>query len=580
MRKITITTLFVALFASASLAQLDIVNNNVGIGTTNPLHRLDVAGYISSYGILSGDFYSWTGIFDTPCMHIPFSFRMRGVSAGFTGSNANSNVSFGFAALNNLSTGIGNTAIGVRALFGNTLGARNTAIGVNALGRNISGQNNIAVGYSALGNNTGTSGNIAVGNLALSSSTMGSGNVAVGNSALQSSIAGRFNIAVGSDALRNNTSSFNIAIGDNTLRDNTTGRGNVVIGDFAMTSLSSGSENIAIGISTTTTDNNMSNTIVIGSRVVATGSNQVRIGNFQATSVGGAVNWTTFSDERGKRNINADNVPGLDFINRLQPVTYNINLDAVDALMSIDNIEAVETFALEQLSDCLSEKERRQIRAERERLHSEFSEQERIAREIRQNQLQTGFLAQNVRAAAESIGFDFSGVDVDEMGIYGLRYAEFVVPLVRAVQELSQMIDQLQVQNEELRSEVRALQRGGIIGIPAPPPIQTMSAPAPTSNNDWNPFDEDTGREATLFQNAPNPFRQATEIRFYLPQTVNTAFLIFYDLQGRQLHQITLTQRGAGAELIQGSQFAPGIYLYALIADGQAVAVKQMIITE
>jgi hypothetical protein len=58
------------------------------------------------------------------------------------------------------------------------------------------------------------------------------------------------------------------------------------------------------------------------------------------------------------------------------------------------------------------------------------------------------------------------------------------------------------------------------------------------------------------------------------------AYLCFYDLQGKQLKQITLTQRGEGSEIIQGSQFAAGIYLYALIADGQEVDVKKMILTE
>jgi len=35
--------------------------------------------------------------------------------------------------------------------------------------------------------------------------------------------------------------------------------------------------------------------------------------------------------------------------------------------------------------------------------------------------------------------------------MYGLRYAEFVVPLVKAVQEQQQMIEELKKQNEELR---------------------------------------------------------------------------------------------------------------------------------
>ena len=38
------------------------------------------------------------------------------------------------------------------------------------------------------------------------------------------------------------------------------------------------------------------------------------------------------------------------------------------------------------------------------------------------------------------MGYDFSGVDApkNDKDIYGLRYSEFVVPLVKAVQELNE----------------------------------------------------------------------------------------------------------------------------------------------
>jgi hypothetical protein len=58
----------------------------------------------------------------------------------------------------------------------------------------------------------------------------------------------------------------------------------------------------------------------------------------------------------------------------------------------------------------------------------------------------TGFIAQEVEQAALSVGFDFSGIDksgVENGGLYSLRYAEFVVPLVKAVQEQQAMINDL-----------------------------------------------------------------------------------------------------------------------------------------
>ena len=75
----------------------------------------------------------------------------------------------------------------------------------------------------------------------------------------------------------------------------------------------------------------------------------------------------------------------------------------------------------------------------------------------------SGFIAQEVEKTAELLGYEFSGVDApkNENDIYGLRYSEFVVPLVKSVQELneelqskSQKIAALEQQNKELLLEV------------------------------------------------------------------------------------------------------------------------------
>jgi hypothetical protein len=76
--------------------------------------------------------------------------------------------------------------------------------------------------------------------------------------------------------------------------------------------------------------------------------------------------------------------------------------------------------------------------------------------------IRSGFLAQDVEAAAQQVGFDFSGVDApkNEKDMYGLRYAEFVVPLVKAIQEQQEEIELLQQQNAELAMRLSALAEG------------------------------------------------------------------------------------------------------------------------
>jgi len=59
-------------------------------------------------------------------------------------------------------------------------------------------------------------------------------------------------------------------------------------------------------------------------------------------------------------------------------------------------------------------------------------------------------------------GFDFSGVDAskNENDFYALRYAEFVVPLVKAVQEQQEIIEDQQKQIDELMKRIEKLEGG------------------------------------------------------------------------------------------------------------------------
>jgi myo-inositol-hexaphosphate 3-phosphohydrolase len=62
--------------------------------------------------------------------------------------------------------------------------------------------------------------------------------------------------------------------------------------------------------------------------------------------------------------------------------------------------------------------------------------------------------------------------------------------------------------------------------------------------------------------------------------TLKTAYLCIYDLQGAQLKQMTVQERGEDVQILYGSELKAGIYLYTLIADGQEVDTKRMILTK
>jgi hypothetical protein len=250
---------------------------------------------------------------------------------------------------------------------------------------------------------------------------------------------------------------------------------------------------------------------------------------------------TNLSDKRTKKNIQA-NVPGLIFINLLQPVTYNMDLGALDELLNIDSPKLGRDGLPQELPQ-------------------ELIDAEKEAREAQEKIVQTGFLAQDVEDAAQSIGYDFSGVDKSDTEIYGLQYATFVVPLTKAVQELSEQNGQLQAQINELNGQLTQLRSGN-----AAESATGLRATASSS--------------AYLQQNNPNPFNQSTQIKYYLPATVKIAYLCIYDLQGAQLKQMAVPERGEGVQTLYGSELKAGIYLYTLIADGQEVDTKRMILTK
>jgi hypothetical protein len=109
--------------------------------------------------------------------------------------------------------------------------------------------------------------------------------------------------------------------------------------------------------------------------------------------------------------------------------------------------------------------------------------------------------------------------------------------------------------------------------------IETEWQQASTTANDAMNIIKQTNNLTTGNHN-PNNNQYTTQIKYYLPQGVKTAYLCIYNLQGAQIKQILITQRGEGLQLISGSELTAGMYLYALICEGKLVDTKQMILTK
>ncbi len=550
----------------------------------------------------------------------PLIFKVNNQKAGYLGTSATTNTAFGYQTLNGNTSGVSNTAGGFQALFNNTSGNHNSANGVQALYANTIGHDNTANGFWSLVSNTigyyntaaggfslysnsdGT-GNTANGISALRFNTHGNDNTAVGANTLFNNTTGYSNVAVGSNAMFNNaivtncvgigdsalynlnggygfnaavgskalysntTGSFNTANGSQTLYSNTLGNGNTATGNYALYLNTTGGGNTAAGINALYRNlsgndntgfgyqalyNNLSGTAItavgwladvnidgvygssaFGYNAIITASNQVRIGDAGIASIGGYKAWSNLSDGRVKKNIK-ENVPGLAFINLLKPITYNVDLDAADKIMQ---------------RHVIKDKNGKAIQPSREEMN---------ARGIQQKVVCTGFIAQDVEATAKKIGYDFDGVDAakNDKDLYGLRYSEFVVPLVKAVQELSKMNDDKDAKINDLETRLSKLEA-------------MMNVQQSTTSLS----------SASLDQNVPNPFSNTTTISYSLPQSRiggTSAKIIVIDESGNTIKIFNLSGAGKGS-INFSSPFRVGAsYQYSLFVDGKLIDTKQM----
>lgn len=90
----------------------------------------------------------------------------------------------------------------------------------------------------------------------------------------------------------------------------------------------------------------------------------------------------------------------------------------------------------------------------------------------------------------------------------------------------------------------------------------------------------DEVQKGKLYGNIPNPFSVNTEIKFEIPSDAVSAQLMICNLNGAELKSYNLTQKGLGSVIIQGSEFAAGIYLYTLLVNNQIVDTKKMVLTK
>jgi hypothetical protein len=235
------------------------------------------------------------------------------------------------------------------------------------------------------------------------------------------------------------------------------------------------------------------------------------------------------SDERFKENV--EPVEGvLSSLENLEAVSYTLKNDnARQCRAAINDIPA------------LTEKDRR----DKAFFDQYYAEQE-------QGDERYGFLAQNVKEVFPQL------VHTDNSGYMYVDYIGLIPILVQSINELNAKIEALTGEKQE--DDVAALLR------------QAMQASQGEMEASLN--------APKLYQNSPNPWSSETVIRYSLPQNVATACIYIYDMQGAQLKSVPAQGRGESQVTLSAHDLNAGMYIYALVADGQLIDSKQMILTK
>jgi Chaperone of endosialidase len=337
--------------------------------------------------------------------------------------NSQGNILMGFSTgVNTQFSALLNVSIGHFSGKNLTLGSRNTFLGSQSGQNTTEGSGNVALGSGSLASNQTGFGSIAIGQNALEKSTA-SENTGIGNFVLQDNTTGTTNTAIGARAGQfNTTGGSNTIVGHMALRNNTTGANNTAIGTGAgdLSAMNNNCTFLGKDANNTTTAA-LTNSTAIGNGSRINASNKIRLGNTAVTVIEGQVAYTT-SDGRFKSKVEND-VPGLDFVMGLNPVTYQFDYTKYSNFLNETSVDY----------DVLREKEQKR---------------------------EMGFIAQEVESLCKKQGVEVSNIvhtpenDIDN---YSVAYGQLVVPIVKAMQEQQAYIAAQQREIEDLKSMVYQL---------------------------------------------------------------------------------------------------------------------------
>jgi myo-inositol-hexaphosphate 3-phosphohydrolase len=142
----------------------------------------------------------------------------------------------------------------------------------------------------------------------------------------------------------------------------------------------------------------------------------------------------------------------------------------------------------------------------------------------------------------------------DANGNVSINYVEMVPLLVQSIKELSARVAELEGTSP-----------------------RTAKAPTDATAIEETVADVDMVR---MDQNKPNPFSESTVITLNIPSNTQVANIFIYDMSGKQVQSLPVSERGETNITVYASDLAAGMYIYTLVVDGKISVTRRMIVTK
>mgnify|MGYP002623809206 CR=1 FL=1 len=203
----------------------------------------------------------------------------------------------------------------------------------------------------------------------------------------------------------------------------------------------------------------------------------------------------------------------------------------------------------ERVSDKLSQLQAVQfLRDEAGKKPSDYSQTSEARGEAKLSPIQYGLDPKQLKEVYPELVYE------DENGNVSINYVEMVPLLVQSINELSQELAELKgTSSKKAKKKAEA------------------------TTIDEATFEVDIVR---MDQNKPNPFSESTVITLNIPKNTQKANIFIYDMSGKQVKAIPVSERGETNITVFASDLTAGMYIYTLVVDGKVAVTRKMIVSE